>query len=358
MTPETTQPILDVRDLQVHFPLPGGLLRRSQGAVRAVDGVSLQVFPGETLGLVGESGCGKTTAGRAIVGLERPSAGSIYLDGTEIGGLSPRALRPLRHRMQMIFQDPYSSLDPRMTIGNIIAEPLRRYRRSENTEALVYQYMDLTGLPRAYIRRYPHEFSGGQRQRIGIARAIASQPELIIADEPVSALDVSIQAQILNLLKQMQQELGVAFLFIAHDLAVVKHISHRVAVMYLGKIMETAPARELYKNPKHPYTRALLQSVPIPDPARAGNKAAISGELPSPAAERPGCPFAGRCPYATQVCVDTPPAVEIVTSKGQSPGVDPADTGAPAASPSGNGSPPAGPSVHTVACHHWKEIDP
>ena len=214
-----------------------------------------------------------------------------------------------------------------MPVGNIIEEPLRQYRRGEGTEDLVFEYMDRTGLPREFARRYPHEFSGGQRQRIGIARAIAPKPDVIIADEPVSALDVSIQAQILNLMKDLQEELGVAYLFIAHDLSVVKHISHRVAVMYLGRIVETAPADELYDRPKHPYTKALLRSIPVPDPDRAGNKEPISGELPSPLNVPKGCPFATRCPFATEICVDTPPPVETVSGG------------------------------HTVACHHWKEID-
>ena len=319
-------PILQVDDLKVHFPIRSGVLRRTVGAVRAVDGISLEINPGETLGLVGESGCGKTTAGRAVVGLEEISEGKVYLDGTEVSALSAGQFRPLRRRMQMIFQDPYSSLDPRMTVGNIIAEPLRQYRRDEAVEKLVFEYMDMTGLPRAYAKRYPHEFSGGQRQRIGIARSIAPRPELIIADEPVSALDVSIQAQILNLMKDLQKELGVAYLFVAHDLSVVKHISHRVAVMYLGRIMETAPSAELYRNPRHPYTQALLRSIPVADPRRAGNKEAIRGELPSPSELHRGCPFASRCPHATELCVEQQPAAETV-----SPG-------------------------HTVACHHWKEI--
>ncbi|NBF41091.1 MAG: ATP-binding cassette domain-containing protein [Spirochaetes bacterium] len=325
-TAQNGSPILKVGELKVHFPIRAGVLRRTVGAVRAVDGISLEINPGETLGLVGESGCGKTTAGRAIVGLEQITEGSVHLDGTEVSALSAAQFRPLRRRMQMIFQDPYSSLDPRMTVGNIIAEPLRQYRGNEAVEKLVFEYMDMAGLPRAFARRYPHEFSGGQRQRIGIARAIAPRPDLIIADEPVSALDVSIQAQILNLMKDLQEELGVAYLFVAHDLSVVKHISHRVAVMYLGRIMETAPSTELYRNPRHPYTQALLRSIPVPDPRRAGNKEAIHGELPSPSELHRGCPFASRCPHATELCVDTQPPVETV-----SPG-------------------------HTVACHHWKEI--
>lgn len=321
-------PVVEVRDLEVHFPVTAGLLRRPIGTVRAVDGVSFEIYPGETLGLVGESGCGKTTTGRAIVGLEPPTSGEVYLGGRRIDGLSSWQLRPLRRRMQMIFQDPYSSLDPRMPVGNIIAEPLRQHRRGEDVEELVFDYMDMTGLPREFARRYPHEFSGGQRQRIGIARAIAPRPDIIIADEPVSALDVSIQAQILNLMKDLQEELGVAYLFIAHDLSVVKHISHRVAVMYLGRIVETAVADDLYANAKHPYTQALLRSIPVPDPDRAGNKEPISGELPSPMNVPKGCPFATRCPFATDICVDTPPPVETVEEG------------------------------HNVACHHWKEISP
>jgi oligopeptide/dipeptide ABC transporter ATP-binding protein len=326
-TPATV-PILEVEDLKVHFPVRNGVLRRQTGAVRAVDGISLQVHPGETLGLVGESGCGKTTTGRAIVGLEAVTAGQVQLQGQRIDDLPERRFRPLRRRVQMIFQDPYSSLDPRMTVGNIIAEPLRQYRWDEDVERLVFEYMDLTGLPRSFARRYPHEFSGGQRQRIGIARAIAPRPELIIADEPVSALDVSIQAQILNLLKDLQAELGVSYLFVAHDLAVVKHISQRIAVMYLGRIMETAPARELYANPRHPYTRALLESIPVPDPERAGNRAAISGEQPSPMDSPGGCPFASRCPHVTDRCRRETPPITPVDAAG----------------------------THTVACHHWKEL--
>ncbi|MDA3947844.1 MAG: ATP-binding cassette domain-containing protein [Spirochaeta sp.] len=322
----TGTPLLEVSDLKVHFPVRSGVMRRQVAAVHAVDGVSFSIQPGETLGLVGESGCGKTTAGRAIVGLEAATAGSVRLDGLETTTLTPAEFRPHRRRVQMVVQDPFSSLDPRMTVGNIIAEPLRRYRRGEDTEKLVFEYMDRTGLPREFARRYPHEFSGGQRQRIGIARAIAPQPDLIIADEPVSALDVSIQAQILNLLKDLQDELGVAYLFIAHDLSVVKHISHRVAVMYLGRIMETADADELYRNPRHPYTQALLQSIPVADPKRAGNTAPITGELPSPLDTPDGCPFAPRCPFADDTCRHITPPIEPVEAR------------------------------HTVACHHWKEI--
>lgn len=318
--------VLNVRDLKVHFPVRRGLLRKTQGYVRAVDGVSLSVKAGQTLGLVGESGCGKTTTGRAIVGLERPTAGTVHYQDTEISSLGEHQMRPLRKGIQMIFQDPFSSLDPRMSIGNIIAEPLRLYRKGENIEQLVYQYMEMTGLPTEFARRYPHEFSGGQRQRIGIARAIAPGPDLVIADEPVSALDVSIQAQILNLMKRLQREMQVAYLFIAHDLAVVQHISDHVAVMYLGVIVEHARAEDLYQRAKHPYTKALLRSIPIPDPDKAGNKEPIKGELPSPMDELPGCPFAGRCPYVKDVCRQVRPALETVSDG------------------------------HTVACHRWKEI--
>lgn len=318
--------VLAVNDLKVHFPVRRGIMKKTAGHVRAVDSVSFSIAPGETLGLVGESGCGKTTTGRAIVGLERPTGGTVSYRGHEISSLPERRMRPLRKGIQMIFQDPFSSLDPRMSVGNIIAEPLRLHRAGENIEQLVYEYMELTGLSREFARRYPHEFSGGQRQRIGIARAIACQPDLIIADEPVSALDVSIQAQILNLLKRLQREMGVAYLFIAHDLAVVRHLSDRVAVMYLGTIVEHARSEDLYGAAKHPYTQALLRSVPIPDPDKAGNKEPIRGELPSPMDDLPGCPFAGRCPFVHDICREQRPSLE-----------------------------PAG-DQHTVACHRWKEI--
>ena len=347
---------LRVENLKVHFPIRHGVLGRARGAVHAVDGVSLEVAAHETVGLVGESGCGKTTTGRAIVGLERPTAGRVLLDDLDISAMDERRLRPHRRRLQMVFQDPYGSLDPRMTVGNIIAEPLRRHRPDEDIERLVFQYMDLTGLPRQFARRYPHEFSGGQRQRIGIARAIAPQPDVIIADEPVSALDVSIQAQILNLMKDLQEELGVAYLFIAHDLSVVKHISHRVAVMYLGRIMETAPAEELYRAPRHPYTRALLQSVPVADPDRARNRSAVRGETPSPLEYHRGCPFADRCPHATDICrTEMPPSETVAQEK-----VPPTPTAHETVT-HGNAVPrftlsrhPG--SMHTVWCHHWKEI--
>ncbi len=318
--------ILEVEELEVHFPVKSGVLRRVKGQVKAVDGVSLSVEQGRTLGLVGESGCGKTTTGRAIVGLEKASGGRVRYRGMEISSMSEGKLRPHRKGIQMIFQDPFSSLDPKMSVGNIIAEPLRLHRGGSDIEKLVYDYMDMTGLPREFARRYPHEFSGGQRQRIGIARAIAPEPDLIIADEPVSALDVSIQAQVLNLMKRLQREMGVAYLFIAHDLAVVQHIADHVAVMYLGTIVERAKSTDLYGNAKHPYTMALLRSIPIPDPDKAGNKLPIEGELPSPMDELPGCPFVGRCPYVTEICHVERPRLEELEEE------------------------------HTVACHHWRSI--
>lgn len=318
--------ILEVEELKVYFPVKSGILRRVKGQVKAVDGVSLSVEPGKTLGLVGESGCGKTTTGRAIVGLEKASGGRVRYRGMEISSMSEADLRPHRKGIQMIFQDPFSSLDPKMSVGNIIAEPLRLHRHGADIEKLVYDYMDMTGLPREFARRYPHEFSGGQRQRIGIARAIAPKPDLIIADEPVSALDVSIQAQILNLMRRLQREMGVSYLFIAHDLAVVQHIADHVAVMYLGTIVERAKSTDLYDNAKHPYTIALLRSIPIPDPVQAGNKLPIEGELPSPMDELPGCPFVGRCPYVTEVCHIERPRLEEVQEE------------------------------HMVACHHWRSI--
>lgn len=375
MTDRNESPLLEVDDLAVHFPVRAGVVRREVARVRAVNGVSFSIYPGETLGLVGESGCGKTTTGRAVVGLEEVTSGSVRLDGIEVSTLTSAQFRPLRRRIQMIFQDPFSSLDPRMTVGNIIAEPLRQYRRGEPVEELVFEYMERTGLDPDFAKRYPHEFYGGQRQRIGIARAIAPQPEIIIADEPVSALDVSIQAQILNLMKDLQEELGVAFLFIAHDLSVVKHISHRVAVMYLGRIVETAPSDALYANPRHPYTQALLRSIPVADPARAGNKKPITGELPSPLNVPPGCPFAARCPFATEVCHTTPPPTETATlpTEPASPPSESALSGARQTTASARAaagtrsaagtqsaastqSAAGAPGDHTVACHHWKAI--
>jgi oligopeptide transport system ATP-binding protein len=286
------------------------------GVIRAVDGVSFDIRPGETLGLVGESGCGKTTTARAIVGLIERSVmrGEIELAGQRIDRLSPRQMLPHRRTVQMIFQDPYASLNPRMTVGSIIAEPMQIFGLHEpRTRKLkVMELMDLVGLNPTFLNRYPHEFSGGQRQRIGIARALAVEPRLIICDEPVSALDVSIQAQVINLLVGLQERLGVAYLFISHDLAVVRHISHRIGVMYLGRIVELAESDELHRRPLHPYTQALLSAAPIPDPVqeRQRQRIILQGEVPSPDRHYQGCPFADRCPIAEQYCRDVPPKLE------------------------------------------------
>jgi len=302
-----TEVLLEVRDLVKHYPVSSGFLGRQVGLVRAVDGVSFSIRRGETLGLVGESGCGKTTTGRCILQLERPTSGSVRFEGQELTTLSPGALRAVRRRIQVIFQDPYSSLNPRMTVGQIIAEPLAVHGLVRDRAARAKRVRELlghAGLLPAMAHRYPHELSGGQRQRVGIARALAMEPALIVCDEPVSALDVSIQAQIINLLEELQAEFGLTYLFVAHDLSVVRHISDRVAVMYLGKIVEITDRKSLYENPQHPYTRALLSAVPIPDPAvEAGReRIVLGGEVPSPLNPPSGCVFHPRCPIAIDEC--------------------------------------------------------
>jgi oligopeptide/dipeptide ABC transporter ATP-binding protein len=291
--------LLTVKDLQVYFPILTGVMRRRTGWVRAVDGVSFHIDPGETLGLVGESGSGKTTIGRTIVRITQPLAGSIDLGGVDLLALKGEDLRRRRRGFQMVFQDPYSSLDPRQTVGEILAEPLRVHKLAEGRarEARVAELLDLVGLDTSFVERYPHEFSGGQRQRIGIARALAVEPEIIVCDEPISALDVSIQAQVINLLERLQADLGLTYLFIAHDLAVVRHIADRVAVMYLGKIVEIAPSDDLYAQPLHPYTVALLSAVPVPDARteRSRRRIILKGDIPSPADPPSGCRFHTRC---------------------------------------------------------------
>ena len=315
---DSDRPILEVHDLKVHFPFSRGpLWNREHGFVRAVDGVSFDVRPGETLGLVGESGCGKSTTARAVLNLLPSSAhisGKVLLEGQPISGLSDNAMLSYRRDLQMIFQDPFASLNPRMTVGGIIGEPMKIFglhdRRTRKLETM--RLMDIVGLNPRYMNRYPHEFSGGQRQRIGIARALAVQPKVIFCDEPVSALDVSIQAQVVNLLMELQEQLNVAYVFISHDLSVVRHISHRVGVMYLGRIVELASAADIYNEPKHPYTRALLSAVPIPDPAleSAREHVQLTGEVPSPEKHYPGCPFADRCPIVEEDCRKSPPRLE------------------------------------------------
>jgi oligopeptide transport system ATP-binding protein len=295
--------LLRVRGLKKHFPINSGfIIQRQVGAIKAVDGVDFDVFRGETLGLVGESGCGKSTTGRTVLQLYRPTEGSVEFEGVELTKVGGESLRKMRKRMQMIFQDPYASLNPRMSVGRIIAEPLRVHNVGAPKEQLerVQYLMERVGLNPYFVNRYPHEFSGGQRQRIGIARALALNPSLIVADEPISALDVSIQAQVVNLLQDLQKELGLTYLFIAHDLSMVRHICDRVAVMYLGKIVELAPSEELYNNPLHPYTQSLLSAVPVPDPAveRKRMRVILKGDVPSPANPPKGCNFNTRCPVA------------------------------------------------------------
>ena len=327
------EPLLDVRDLTVHFPIRRGIvIQRQVGAVHAVDGVTFQIRRGETLGLVGESGCGKSTTGRTILRLNRPTSGEVRFDGVNLAQLSEGKLRGMRRHMQMIFQDPYASLNPRQTVGQIVGEPLLVHgivRQAKAREDRVHNLLQLVGLNPSYVNRYPHEFSGGQRQRIGIARALAVEPRFLVLDEPISALDVSIRAQIVNLLEQLQEDLGLTYLFIAHDLSIVRHISDRVAVMYLGKIVELADRDLLYDDPLHPYTRALLSAVPIPDPEIETQRSRIllTGDVPSPVHPPSGCRFHPRCPWARADCAITEPKLVEVR-----PG-------------------------RAVACHYWDRLD-
>ncbi len=306
--------LLQVNDLKKHFRVRGGFLGRTPAYVYAVDGVSFQIARGETLSLVGESGCGKSTVGRAILRLFDITGGQVILDGQRIDDLSAGALRPVRRRMQVVFQDPFSSLNPRMRVKDIVAEPIRNFglaSSSADLDARVAALMDKVRLPREAAGRWPHEFSGGQRQRIGIARALAADPDLIICDEAVSALDVSVKAQIVNLLQDLQKELGLAMLFISHDLAIVEHMTHRVAVMYLGKIVEIAPKRRIFAAPQHPYTQALLSAVPVPEPGANRQRIILKGDVPSPINPPKGCRFHTRCPYAFDRCRVEEPALRL-----------------------------------------------
>jgi oligopeptide/dipeptide ABC transporter ATP-binding protein len=325
------RPLLEVSSLIKYFPIRKGLLQREVARVHAVDDVSFAVRPGETLGLVGESGCGKSTLGRTIVRLYEPTAGKIVFEGRDISDLGARAMRPLRREMQMVFQDPYASLNPRKRVGSIIGDPLKIHGLGDRRErkARVQELLETVGLSPEHYNRFPHEFSGGQRQRIGVARALALQPKLVIADEPVSALDVSIQSQMLNLLEDLQNEFGLTYIFIAHDLGVVRHVSDRIAVMYLGKLVEVSPAEELYQRPIMPYTEALLSAVPIPDPDLAAKRERIvlEGDVPSPINPPSGCRFHPRCRYATEICHEVEPPLTDY----------------------GNG--------HLAACHHPLNVD-
>jgi oligopeptide transport system ATP-binding protein len=304
--------LIRVRNLKMHFPITRGLLfQRKVGAIKAVDGISFDIKRGETLGLVGESGCGKSTTGRALLQLYRPTSGEVFFEGDNLTKLSGERLRRMRRRMQMIFQDPYASLNPRMTVGDIIGEPLVVHNISsgQSRRERVQELLRIVGLNPYFVNRYPHEFSGGQRQRIGVARALAVQPDFIVCDEPISALDVSIQAQIINLLEELQAQFNLTYLFIAHDLSVVRHISDRIAVMYLGKIVELTGRKELYDKPLHPYTQALLSAVPIPDPVveEKRRRVILEGDVPSPANPPLGCHFCTRCPVVMDVCKEQEP---------------------------------------------------
>ena len=320
-------PLLEVRDLVKEYPVRSGVLRRVTGSVKAVNGVSFTLEPGQTLGLVGETGCGKSSVGRCLVNLAEPTSGDVLLGGQGLTAMSTRELRAARRRIQLVFQDPYASLDPRQSVEAIVSEPLYLHGLAKGREASrTAELLDLVGLNRSSLGQYPHELSGGQRQRVGIARALALEPEVIVLDEPVSALDVSVQAGILNLLEELQSEFGLAYVFIAHDLSVVRHVSHQVAVMYLGRIVECAASDDLYANPRHPYTKALLSAVPVPDPRveRHRHRILLEGDLPSPLELPTGCAFGSRCWKATERCASIP-ALSPTTSDG---------------------------TPHTVACHH------
>jgi oligopeptide transport system ATP-binding protein len=327
------QLLLQVRDLKKYFPIRRGVLRKTVGYIKAVDGVSFDIYKGETLGLVGESGCGKSTAGRSILQLEIPTAGTVKFADRELTRMGKNDLRRARRHMQMIFQDPYASLNPRMTVGNIISEPLTIHGIGDGPERKerVQELLRVVGLNPYFVNRYPHEFSGGQRQRIGVARALATNPSFIVADEPISALDVSIQAQVVNMLDDLKQELGLTYLFIAHDLSMVRYISDRVAVMYLGVIVELSTRNEVYDHPLHPYTQALLSAIPIPDPDKEARRQRIilEGDVPSPANPPPGCRFHPRCAYATEICREVDPEFRNL----------------------GTASVP-----HMVACHHAEQF--
>ncbi|MDH4393184.1 MAG: dipeptide ABC transporter ATP-binding protein [Aquabacterium sp.] len=323
-----TLALLQVHGLVKHFPVRRGIFGRITGAVRAVDGVDLQIQAGETLGVVGESGCGKSTLGRLVLRLIEPSSGQVLFGGQDLGPLNAPALRAQRRAMQIIFQDPYASLNPRMTVGQTLAEPLQLHGLHTGRHATrVAELLHTVGLAPEHAQRYPHEFSGGQRQRIGIARALAVEPQLIVCDEAVSALDVSVQAQVVNLLQDLQQRLGIAYLFIAHDLAVVKHIAHRVAVMYLGRIVEIGDKAQVFAQPRHPYTRALLSAIPLPEPGAQRERALLGGDVPSPMHPPTGCHFHTRCAFAQPVCSQEPPTLETVDGQ-------------------------------AVACHLWRSLPP
>jgi oligopeptide transport system ATP-binding protein len=305
-------PLVECRNIVKHFPVTGGVLLREIAKVHAVDDVSLAIEPGETLGLVGESGCGKSTLGRLILRLDEPTSGQVLFEGEDILGYDPERMRQMRSEMQVIFQDPFSSLNPRKSVAHIVGEPLLIHgvkSRAEREER-VQELLEVVGLRREHMRRYPHQFSGGQRQRIGVARALALNPKLIICDEAVSALDVSIQAQVINLLQDLQAEFGLTYLFISHDLSVVEHISDRVAVMYLGKVVELSDKKTLYSNPLHPYTQALLGAAPVPDPHRVISHTILKGDVPSPINPPAGCRFHTRCPYTEQICIDHEPELK------------------------------------------------
>jgi oligopeptide transport system ATP-binding protein len=309
--PNGQEVLVEVKNLKKHFPIYRGVLRRQVGAVQAVDGITFDIYKGETLGLVGESGCGKSTAGRTILRLLEPTDGAVYYSGEDLTELSKNDLRRQRRNMQMIFQDPYASLNPRMSIGSIISEPLviHNLGDSGSRKARVEEMLRLVGLNPFFVKRYPHEFSGGQRQRIGIARALATNPDFIVADEPISALDVSIQAQVVNLLGDLRSELGLTYLFIAHDLSMIRYISDRVAVMYLGRIVELSDRNEVFDHPLHPYTQALLSAIPIPDPEKESRRRRLilEGDVPSPANPPKACRFHPRCSYATEICTQVDP---------------------------------------------------